>query len=62
VLSARADAKMALLLNGMTKKRTNGSLVVIKIDRKRGVSSDAAADDRGILESVLPVILRHTSS
>jgi len=62
VLSDRADAKVALLVSGMLRKRTNGSLVVIKIDRKHGEAPGACADDRATLESFLPAILSKTNS
>lgn len=62
VFSNRIDAKMSLLINGILENRTNGSLVVMKIERARGVSRGVADDDRAILESILPVVLHHTSS
>ena len=62
VISNRIDAKVSLLINGIFEKRTNGSLVVMKIERARGVSSGFSDDDRAILESILPVILQHMSS
>jgi len=62
VFSNRIDAKMSLLINGIFENRTNGSLVVMKIERARAVSSGFSDDDRAILESILPVILHHMSS
>ena len=62
VFSNRIDAKMSLLINGIFENRTNGSLVVMKIERARDVSRGVSGDDRAILESILPVILHHMSS
>lgn len=62
IISSRMGAKLALLLNGMIKNRTNGSLVVIKIERKKENPGDAFPDDRAIVETFVRGVYRQSKS
>lgn len=60
IVSSRIGAKLALLLNGVLRNRTNGSLVVIKIERKQENPGDATPDDRAIIEAFYREIYRQS--
>ena len=55
-ISSRLEAKLALVLNGIMKHRTNGSLVSVRIVNSHESANDKRLDDGEILETFYPAI------
>jgi len=62
VISNQLQAKLALIVSGIIHQRTNGSLVVIKIENSHESPEDKLKDDREIIESIYPVVQAHIGS
>ena len=60
-IPSRLEVKLALLANGIFKSRTNGSLVVIEIE-KRQDAKNKVRDDGEIIQTIYPVIQGYTGS
>ena len=59
VVSSRLEAKLALVLNGIMKHRTNGGLAAVRIVNSHESADDKRLDDGEILETFYPVIQGH---
>jgi len=62
VISGRHQAKLALAVNGIMNQRTNGSLVVIKIENGHESLKTSPQDNRKIVELFCPFIQGHIGS
>ena len=59
VISDQLQAKLALMASGIMHQRTNGSLVVFKIENSHESPVSEPSDDRAIIESIFPVVQAH---
>ena len=58
-IPSRLEAKLTLLANGVFKNRTNGTLVVIEIEKRQDDTKVKVRDDREIIQKIYPVIQGH---
>ena len=58
-IPSRLEAKLTLLANGVFKNRTNGTLVVIEIEKRQDDTKVKVRDDMEIIQKIYPVIQGH---